>query len=213
MAYGYVYKTTNEINGKTYIGQTIKQGAQLRAYLGSGRNIQKAIKKYGRDSFSKEILIECKDQYQLDRMERLYIALLKPDYNIELGGNGQGKMTDIIKNKISQSMIGNTNMNGVKLSNSHIDKIREKAKLRKHSEETKKKISESHKGVCFSEEHKIKIKENSARIKCRCINTGIEYESFSDASRNTGIKGSSISLCCRGFRKTAGGFEWEYIGG
>lgn len=138
MAYGYVYKTTNEANGKIYVGQTIKQGVKLRSYLGSGRNIQRAIKKYGRDTFSKTILIECKDQSQLDRMERLFIALLSPDYNIELGGNGQGKMTDAIKKKIGRSMIGNTNMNGVKLSEAHIEKIRERQGLenipKKHEE-------------------------------------------------------------------------------
>lgn len=49
------------------------------------------------------------------------------------------------------------------------------------------------------------------RKRVRCIETGIIYESLSEASRQTGIAQSSISECCNGKRKTAGGFHWEYI--
>ena len=47
------------------------------------------------------------------------------------------------------------------------------------------------------------------QIKCKI---GIkEFISVSDASRETGISRSSISACCRGKRKSAGGFQWTYI--
>ena len=44
-----------------------------------------------------------------------------------------------------------------------------------------------------------------------CIETGIIYESLSEAARQTKIDKSSISKCCRGKRKTAGGFHWEFV--
>ena len=47
--------------------------------------------------------------------------------------------------------------------------------------------------------------------KVRCIETGVIYESLTEASRQTSIAVSSISECCNGKRKTAGGFHWEYI--
>ena len=45
----------------------------------------------------------------------------------------------------------------------------------------------------------------------RCIETGIIYASMSEANRQTGISYGSISNCCRGKRKTAGGYHWEYV--
>ena len=48
-----IYKVTNKINGKIYIGQTSKND---ETYLGSGTIITKAVLKYGRDSFIKEII-------------------------------------------------------------------------------------------------------------------------------------------------------------
>lgn len=41
--------------------------------------------------------------------------------------------------------------------------------------------------------------------------TSIIYQSVSLASKNTGIDSSSISKCCRGKAKTAGGYKWEYV--
>ena len=48
-----IYKTTNLVNGKTYVGQDSKNN---KKYLGSGKILKSAIKKYGRSSFKKEII-------------------------------------------------------------------------------------------------------------------------------------------------------------
>lgn len=47
--------------------------------------------------------------------------------------------------------------------------------------------------------------------KVRCVETGIVYLSQTEASRQTGIAASSISACCRGKRKAAGGYHWEFV--
>ena len=51
-----IYKTTNLINGKIYVGSDI---SNIPSYLGSGKILKCAIKKYGKDNFQKEILDIC----------------------------------------------------------------------------------------------------------------------------------------------------------
>jgi len=89
---GLIYCTTNLVNGKKYIGKQINEGR--KTYLGSGIYFQKAIKKYGRQNFQKEILIsgiEC--EKELAEIEKYYIAFYdaaksKNYYNIADGGEG-----------------------------------------------------------------------------------------------------------------------------
>lgn len=50
--YGYIYKTTNLINNKIYIGQhKVKEEKIDNSYYGSGKLIIQAIKKYGKENF------------------------------------------------------------------------------------------------------------------------------------------------------------------
>ncbi len=58
-SYGVIYKTINLSNNKEYIGQTIQKGGRFTSYLGSGLILKQAIKKYGKNMFSKEILEYC----------------------------------------------------------------------------------------------------------------------------------------------------------
>lgn len=48
MCYGIIYKTTNLVNGKIYVGQTTRDDEN---YLGSGSVLLQAVKKYGRKKF------------------------------------------------------------------------------------------------------------------------------------------------------------------
>ena len=83
-----IYKTTNLINGKVYIG---KDKHNNEKYLGSGKILKQAIEKYGKDNFKKEILEECKDEKIWLEREIYWIEYFnstKIGYNIALGGNG-----------------------------------------------------------------------------------------------------------------------------
>ena len=91
-----IYKHTNKINGKCYIGITSKKYAHMRWSKGKGYKDQvfyNAIKKYGWDNFEHEILKTCKTENEALEIEAYYI--LKYDsinngYNIALSGSKSG---------------------------------------------------------------------------------------------------------------------------
>jgi len=133
----YIYKTTNLINGKIYIGQ---EKGNNPNYLGSGKILKIAIKKYGIENFKKEILKICNNQEELNESEKYYIntsnCFPPYGYNICKGNFGGDNFTN----------------------NPNKEEIRKKLKLhahgwdfcnwsgRTHSEISKQKISESKKG-------------------------------------------------------------------
>lgn len=93
----YIYKITNKINGKIYIGQhkvpLIKEN--FRRYLGSGIAIKNAIKEYGKENFDKEILeyIDDDEKHELvSEREKFWIkefnSISPNGYNISPGGEG-----------------------------------------------------------------------------------------------------------------------------
>lgn len=91
--FGFIYMTTNNINGKKYIGQKKydKRGV-WKTYLGSGDLILHAIKKYGKENFSKVIIDEANNQQELDEKEKYWIKYYnavksKEFYNLAIGGN------------------------------------------------------------------------------------------------------------------------------
>lgn len=92
--YGFVYITTNNINGKKYIGQKkYDEKGKYESYLGSGIALNNAIKKYGREHFSKEIIENCSTPEELNAREKYWInyynAVKSKDfYNIASGGDG-----------------------------------------------------------------------------------------------------------------------------
>lgn len=115
---GVIYKITNIINGKLYIGKRKFNREKFLTlnYFGSGKLIKLAIKKYGIKNFNREILIEC-DYSILDNKEKEYIAFYKSlipnGYNIGKGGEGNNggankgkKWTKEHKEKISKSRKG-----------------------------------------------------------------------------------------------------------
>ena len=84
MGYYRIYKTTNLLNGKFYIGQTRQKNN--RYYTGSGIRITNAIKKYGGENFVVEVLENVDSVDKLDEREIYWISKMKPKYNISPGG-------------------------------------------------------------------------------------------------------------------------------
>jgi len=159
-----IYKTTNIINGKIYIGKDKHNNPQ---YLGSGKILKQAISKYGRESFKKDILEVCESFESLSIQEKVWIKKFNSTdpsigYNISEGGDGGDTFTNNPdKEKIRSD-------------------LRIKSSGRKHSCETKAKISKIrmgegngqykkdpwNKGIPCSDEHKLKLKKaNKGKFK------------------------------------------------
>lgn len=120
-----VYKTTNLVTGKVYVGLDKKNNPE---YLGSGLLLRRAIRKYGKENFKKETLETCETVEELQERERFWIKEFssqnrKIGYNVADGGTGGDTFTN----------------------NLNKEEIREKFK-RSHTEETKKKISKNNWG-------------------------------------------------------------------
>jgi group I intron endonuclease len=135
-----IYKITNLINGKIYVGQDRKNNPN---YFGSGKILKLAIKKDGKENFKKEILEYCISPDDLNTKEIYWIDKLKSrerniGYNISSGG--------IYGDSLSQ----NPNKEEIckKISKSNKDK--------KRTIETRKKLSNSLKGHKVSEEQRKK---------------------------------------------------------
>ena len=99
-----IYKTTNLVNGKIYVGQDRNNNPD---YYGSGKLLKRAISKYGKTNFKKEVLEECTSTTELDIQEVYWIEKLKSrnnqiGYNISEGGKegDRKKGHDIVKTGI-----------------------------------------------------------------------------------------------------------------
>jgi group I intron endonuclease len=176
---GIIYKTTNLINDKIYIGKTVKN-KDNSSYIGSGTALKKAILKYGIDNFKRETIEECETDL-IDEREIYWIDFYnttdrKIGYNIATGGEG-GNLGDKVNALISKNvpkgeshfLFGKVNIyrkgkgtwnKGKKLSKETIEKMKGPK-----SDAHKKALSEARKGIIFSEEHKKALAESSKRGK------------------------------------------------
>jgi hypothetical protein len=105
--YYIVYKTTNLINEKTYIG--IHQTSNLNdGYLGSGIALKRAINKYGKENFERQIIKYCSSYEELINHEKILVneqwITSGDNYNLKTGGNNYGSLSQDSKNKISESL-------------------------------------------------------------------------------------------------------------
>lgn len=189
----YVYKITNLINGKIYVGKRGHKDPLNDSYMGSGKLIKAAIKKYGKDSFKKEILNEFETNQEAASFEASLVTkeLIESgaSYNMHEGGHGgfmhinnlspdQRVNLISLRNKITS---GELALGGTKnWSESSYEKVREQGKLNRQSgkcarkpgfivsEETRKLISENNhsntfRWVCSKENGPIKVPRSEFR--------------------------------------------------
>lgn len=167
----HIYKITNNVNGKIYIGQTSKtiewrfKGHVYNAKCGGQNYFYTAIRKYDKENFSIESLCSCQSKKNADRLEVMFIKKFdsmnpKIGYNMTVGGEG-GLQTQEVRDKIA-------------LTKSGMD-------LR-HTPEAKEKISAAMKIIAQSEEFKqrssLSGKKNKGRKmtpeQCLKISKGIQ---------------------------------------
>ena len=129
------------------------------------------------------IIRQFEDKDEALKYEAFLIAMLgtvRNGYNTSTYGGTSYKRTDETKKKLSESHIG-----------------------KHHSEETKRKISEANKGKVYAPIKAVLQFSKDGELIA-------EYSSIHEAERNTGCNNSHICSCCKGNRKSAGGFIWKY---
>jgi group I intron endonuclease len=164
----YIYLITNLVNGKQYVGQTInleERESSHRRANGGCPAIHNAIRKYGWDNFSFDVVFEHDDErFAIEVMEPLFIEwfdTFENGYNLTLGGDGgrgseRAPITEDTRQKMSESA---KRRRGEKRSNAARQNIAQGQIGRKHSEITKQKMSAAKVGKTLSNEHKQNISD------------------------------------------------------
>lgn len=158
MVYWCIYRITNNVNGKSYIGQHhyTNEDDPMKGYHGGGKLLHYAYKKYGRDNFTTEILYkriqykETADSMEIWMIEKERKSNPNGCYNIANGGRGSVGVPAWNKGKT--------------ISEWQKQRIREANKNKIVSEKTRQRISEGNKGKKRSEEQKKKVSEWSKQM-------------------------------------------------
>lgn len=200
-------------NGKRYIGQTsmnpsLRWGKDGKGYCRriKGHYTQplmaNAIHKIPWEYWEHEVIYEGLTAEEADLYEEWLIYLAwsnnpKYGYNIESGGNKKKHLSEETKKKISNSHLGDKNPMFGKYGEQH-------PKYGTHqSEEAKQKNRGAHIGKHSGANHPM-------AIAVQCIETGEVLYGAKAFQDKYGINRSHICNCCRGKRKTAGGYHWKY---
>ena len=199
----YIYKITNLINGKIYIGQ---HDGNKKNYFGGGTMLKRAIKKYGKKNFKKEIIKQGNfNQMFLNELEIHYIRLYAPNntensYNILPGGKMCGfkgcKHTKEAKKKIAKA-----------------SKNRKSNLGKKVSVETKLKMSIARKGRIIPREQVERSREGKKKpiLQYDLQNNFIrEWDSALTVCKELNLLRSNISRCCNNKQTKSGGFKWKF---
>lgn len=231
-----IYKITNTVNGKIYIG---KDEASKPDYFGSGKLIKRAIAKYGIDKFKKEILDFSEDSSSLSCKEKYWIRFYNSTdrtigYNITPGGDGGDTLSNnpnkgVIIKKIKNTLKGRifTKEHKVKLKANHhrmgVERFKDPEawlhNLRKAHAKRKGKKLEEIVGKDRAVEIKSNLREKRALQKTE-MKVGkytkdnvllATYQSQQQASKVESIKQSDISNCINGRQKTVRGFIWKRL--
>jgi len=214
---GYIYKITRKDTSMSYIGLSKDYTLRWNHHLNETKDnmyFHNALRLYGKDAFTWEILIICFDEDMGD-YEKEYIKkhnTIRPNgYNLTEGGEtGWRHHPDTLaKIKASKAGKGNHRPPGFK-----------------NSDETKMQMSVSRQAYCDAETPEQRAargkKGGDTRRGKPCHKRGVpvvqlqdgveiaRFPSSSEAGRQTGILYKNIHTVCKGNKKTAGGFVWKF---
>jgi group I intron endonuclease len=214
-----IYKITSP-SGRVYIGQSLNIENRYNFYrlfhCKTQPLLYKSLKKYGWDNHTSEILeVCCIDD--LDIKEIFYKQQFINEWGwkkalfCEIYDRGGGP-----KNQETRSKMSNAKK-GIKLPQEVKNKISKSHQGKSLTQETKNKMSKSRIGGIRTLETRTKMSEIRTKSPYHIkpviqIKEGreIEFSSQTEASLMTGISIGSISSCCTGRTKSAGGFIWKY---
>lgn len=199
-----------------------------------------AIQKYGWDNIKHEILFEglgkeTAEQKEIELIQHYQSNNQEYGYNLDNGGHACGMHSKITRQKMSNSHIGKHHSEETR------QKISIANKRKRRTDEMKAKYSKAHKGKTLSVEHKINIglscsgekngmygkyhteetkkkislavsgKNSSKAKKVICIETGMIFDTATEASQYFCVSRSTISQCCLGKIKTIKQKHFKYL--
>lgn len=219
-----IYKITNKINGKVYIGKTnrslLERWREHCKPSSKCLSIHRAIQKYGKENFTVEQIDIANSETELNKKEIYWIDFYNSSdknkgYNLTFGGEGCSCNED------TKIKIRNSNT-GKRASDETRKKMSLKSFEKWKNENYSKHMSEVHKGQFVSEHRKkiasemckkrVGVKNPMSKIVI-CIETGEIFNSMKEASIKMNINHKCICLVCKGKLKTAGKYHWKYHNG
>lgn len=184
MNQGIIYAIYNKETGKYYVGQTIHElNKRWKEHLYEARRMNAAplyqsLRKYGADKFNIRVIEECSSDI-LDERETYWISEYNSynnGYNQTSGAGGQYRISDELKDRISDAM------SGVEKSSEHIENIRKGMKRN---------------NVGFT----IRGDGKHSRVKVKTINVNTleetYYDSIKECAEALGVKSSRLSTSIR----------------
>lgn len=205
----FIYKVTNQVNNKIYIGATTKsiedrQKDHLKKVTkGKSYAFQNAIATYGIDNFKWEQIDTAITKDELAKKEKEYILEYnskEKGYNSDSGGGIQKTVYQYnIKTGKLVNKYSNLTLAGAVFGLSKQD------------------LSKVCKGFYWTYDYIDKFVPLNDKRKKKVCQYNLqgefikEFKSVAEASRQTGFNKTSIAKVCRGERKTCGGFVWKYL--
>lgn len=221
-----IYRITNLINGREYIGQSVNIETRWKTHISTSKNkkrkyhnypLYKAMRKYGLENFKFEILELVPDKSVLLKKEQYHYELSNHEYNQQYPESFVSKKTRAVYqiDKKTLEVIqefesitkASLSLNGTESSTNLISFV---CKRKKYSTGGyfwcyKEDYTKDWKPIEYTWGTSIKIIQYS--LKGDFIK---EYISGADASRKTKIGSTNINHCLTGKNKTAGGYIWKY---
>lgn len=225
-----IYKITNKLTGKCYIGQTTqtlsRRFAGHRYDINDNLPIHRALKKYGELNFICEEIASYTNMEDLNNAEHYYIewfnCLIPNGYNIRAGGNNGGALHESTRKKIGDANRGEKNFFYGKPG---------PMRGKKHTQEAKTAISDSGKGNknhFYGKKHSLESRQKQSLAKqgsnhwgygkphfrrkpILCLETGKAYSCLTEAARQTGFSKNGIGDVATGRVKQIYGFTFRYV--
>lgn len=212
----YIYKITNKINDRMYIGKTVRtieerwkehlRDINRRSF--EKRPLYDAMNKYGPENFHIEQIEEVQDVNELNNRECFWIETLgtfKNGYNATKGGDEKAYIDRELVIKTYQEV--QNCIKTAKLLNISVDSVRNILKEKNIEIKSSQEIAKDNCSIPI----KMLDKENKILRIFSSVTEASKFLVEQNLAKNIYSCKSHISQVCKGKRKTCGGYRWEYF--